>query len=194
VGTTSKQLDIRERARHSCWLLSNQLQARYALVLQMNRLFIRQIRLLARPTARPSHKWTRPGLCLAFGAAGLTHYWLASPLLQAQAEEPTSRAEDALKAFPPPTHSPPGLLSRVWRGFVTRCIEPLLTLQRFGHLVLIFLPVLLTAPVLVLELLIPHPTKTKATTRFWYRLLVLQMERAGPTFIKVDDYLGCYQI
>ena len=88
--------------------------------------------------------------------------------------------------------------SRVAYVFEVYFWEPLLTARRFVHLALLFLPVIITIPVLLLEagpLHIrsrqldangkPLPYKERATTRLWYRLLVAQMERAGPTFIKV---------
>lgn len=74
-------------------------------------------------------------------------------------------------------------------------LEPLSTTRRFIHLALLFLPVLITAPVLLLELLDGSRDKRRGrarrdgertTTTWWYRFLVGQMERAGPTFIKVS--------
>lgn len=80
---------------------------------------------------------------------------------------------------------------------VTRYVwEPIRTSLRFVHLALLFLPVLLASPVLVLEYVDQGRDKRRgyskregerATTRWWYRLLVHQMERAGPTFIKVGS-------
>lgn len=73
-------------------------------------------------------------------------------------------------------------------------VEPISTGLRFLHLAIIFLPVLLSAPILCLELVDdsrdrrrgrPPRTKERRTTRWWYYLLVHQMEMAGPTFIKV---------
>lgn len=75
-------------------------------------------------------------------------------------------------------------------------LEPLSTTLRFVHLACIFLPVIIAAPVLLLEYVDSGRDKRRgyrkrqdnerATTRWWYRLLVAQMERAGPTFIKVS--------
>lgn len=73
--------------------------------------------------------------------------------------------------------------------------EPLRTAARFAHLAVLFLPVIITAPVMFLEYVDSGRDKRRgykkregerATTRWWYRLLVNQMERAGPTFIKVS--------
>lgn len=74
-------------------------------------------------------------------------------------------------------------------------VEPISTGLRFLQLAIIFLPVLLSAPILCLELVDdsrdrrrgrPPRTKERRTTRWWYYLLVHQMEMAGPTFIKVS--------
>ena len=55
--------------------------------------------------------------------------------------------------------------------------ETLLTAKRFAALLAIFLPVIVTSPVLLL------PERWRGV--WWYGLLVAQMESAGPTFIKV---------
>ena len=89
-----------------------------------------------------------------------------------------------------------GVLSRTWRGVERWIIEPLGTARRFLFLAILFLPVILTTPILLLELVEMGQrgppgrrkprTKERATTRLWYKFLVKQMETAGPTFIKVN--------
>ena len=72
--------------------------------------------------------------------------------------------------------------------------EPISTTRRFLYLSCIFLPVLFTLPILLLE---PTLWSSKAKkehsedrlTLWWYGFLVRQMERAGPTFIKVSKPL-----
>lgn len=66
-------------------------------------------------------------------------------------------------------------------------LEPLSTLRRFIFLALLFLPVIVTCPLLLRQAL-PHQ-QDPPSVRWWYGLLVKQMERAGPTFIKVRDLL-----
>lgn len=89
----------------------------------------------------------------------------------------------------------------LWDRFLTSLhryiIEPLGTARRFLFLAILFIPVIATAPLLALEWSndksSPAASKKKqsrkyqerATTRWWYSFLVRQMERAGPTFIKV---------
>jgi aarF domain-containing kinase len=84
---------------------------------------------------------------------------------------------------------------RIWAFFNRWIFEPLGTTRRFLYLASIFLPVILTAPVLALEWVGTEVNTAsgrkqkrkheRTTTRWWYWLLVKQMERAGPTFIKV---------
>lgn len=87
-----------------------------------------------------------------------------------------------------------GLARRIRRLVRDWVLEPISTSLRFIQLALLFLPVIVTAPILALELVDDSRdrrrgrekrTKERATTRLWYLLLVHQMEMAGPTFIKV---------
>ena len=82
-----------------------------------------------------------------------------------------------------------GLL-RVYKGiilFVNLNIwEPLCTGFRFLHLVLIFVPVLASVPVMWLGRKQVKQDNERSGTLWWYRFLVSSMERAGPAFIKVS--------
>lgn len=89
---------------------------------------------------------------------------------------------------------PPGFVRKVWWFLREWVWEPLSTSARFLQLAVLFLPVIITAPVLAFDYAEnsrdrrrgkEKRTKNRATTRLWYRLLVHQMELAGPTFIKV---------
>ncbi|KAM0788775.1 hypothetical protein ACM66B_002865 [Microbotryomycetes sp. NB124-2] len=89
-----------------------------------------------------------------------------------------------------------GKTLRIWRVYVW---EPVRTSLRFVHLAVLFLPVLLASPVLLLEYIDQGRDKRRgyrkregerASTRWWYRLLVHQMEKAGPTFIKLAQWAG----
>lgn len=89
----------------------------------------------------------------------------------------------------------PGFFTRIWISLNRYIFESIGTTRRFLYLLILFLPVIFTAPVLALELLdgdaaTPGSRRNRrqaerGTTRWWYRFLVKQMERAGPTFIKV---------
>lgn len=94
----------------------------------------------------------------------------------------------------PEDEPPPTFIWRVLHLVHDWIIEPLSTTRRFIHLALLFLPVIFTAPILLLEAFDGSRDKRRGrarrdgerpTTRWWYSFLVAQMERAGPTFIKV---------
>jgi aarF domain-containing kinase len=65
--------------------------------------------------------------------------------------------------------------------------EPILTARRFIHLFCLFVPVVVTIPML----LIGSPDKQLQGDRWgavwWYAFLVKRMQAAGPTFIKVPN-------
>lgn len=65
--------------------------------------------------------------------------------------------------------------------------EPILTARRFIYLFCLFLPVIITIPML----LVGSPDKQLQGDRWgavwWYGFLVKKMQAAGPTFIKVGD-------
>lgn len=68
------------------------------------------------------------------------------------------------------------LRDRIW--------EPLCTGARFLHLFVLFAPVILTSPMLFVGQ--PHNKRgDRWGALWWYKFLVAQMQRAGPTFIKV---------
>lgn len=63
--------------------------------------------------------------------------------------------------------------------------EPLATGLRFAHLVVIFVPVILTVPVIWIGRRVPDRDNERSGTLWWYAFLVRSMERAGAAFIKV---------
>lgn len=85
-------------------------------------------------------------------------------------------------------------LRRLWNVLDNHILEPLSTFRRFVVLALLFLPVILTSPILLRQAL-PHQ-QDPPSVRWWYSLLVKQMERAGPTFIKAsaDNALGSHSV
>lgn len=64
-------------------------------------------------------------------------------------------------------------------------IEPIATGLRFLHLVVLFVPVLVTVPVIWLGARQAHRGNERSGTLWWYGYLVLSMEKAGAAFIKV---------
>lgn len=69
-------------------------------------------------------------------------------------------------------------------------IEPIATGLRFLHLVIIFVPVLATIPVIWFGKRQPNRDNEKSGTLWWYGLLVRSMERAGAAYIKVICYFN----
>jgi aarF domain-containing kinase len=70
-------------------------------------------------------------------------------------------------------------------AFTKYIYEPIATGLRFIQLVIIFVPVLATIPIMFVGARDPERENERAGTLWWYSFLVKQMERAGPTFIKV---------
>lgn len=63
--------------------------------------------------------------------------------------------------------------------------EPIATGLRFAHLVIIFLPVIVTLPAVWFGPKIKGRNELRTGTLWWYGFLVKSMERSGPAFIKV---------
>lgn len=97
-----------------------------------------------------------------------------------------SRAE-IQKRVPDDIHG----LRRAWRGlclFVDLYIfEPVATGFRFLHLLVIFVPVIVTVPMVWVGRRLKDHDNERSGTIWWYGFLVRSMERAGPAFIKVFD-------
>ncbi|KAI7870471.1 hypothetical protein BDF14DRAFT_1873937 [Spinellus fusiger] len=67
-------------------------------------------------------------------------------------------------------------------------LEPLLTVRRFLHILLLFVPVAMSSPLLLFgEDMMEGDTKQAL---WWYEFLAAQMERAGPTFIKLAQWVA----
>lgn len=77
------------------------------------------------------------------------------------------------------------LFRNVKVSFVRYIFEPIATGLRFIQLVVIFIPVLATIPIIFIGPKVPDCDNERSGTLWWYRFLVRQMERAGATFIKV---------
>ena len=76
----------------------------------------------------------------------------------------------------------------IWWFLDTWILEPLATGVRFLHLVVIFVPVLATVPVIWLGQRLPDRDNERSGTIWWYGFLVSSMERAGAAFIKLGQW------
>ena len=65
--------------------------------------------------------------------------------------------------------------------------EPIATSLRFFHLVVIFVPLIVTIPMIWFGRRRKDRDNERTGTLWWYGFLVASMERAGPAFIKVID-------
>ena len=81
------------------------------------------------------------------------------------------------------------LLSRFGLLLRNTILEPLITAGRFAYLFCLFFPVILASPMLLIGVPAPELHGDRWGAVWWYDLLVMQMERAGPTFIKVSHQL-----
>lgn len=96
----------------------------------------------------------------------------------------------------------------LWRFLDAWIIEPIATGFRLLHLIFIFVPVIVTVPVIWFGQRQPERDNERSGTLWWYAFLVNSMERAGAAFIKVfkcaaessfhtDRYparpMGCFQ-
>ena len=95
-----------------------------------------------------------------------------------------SRAEIA-KELPDDLHGPKRAWKGIWLFVDVAIVEPIATAFRFLHLVIIFVPVLATIPVIWFGTRRKDRDNERSGTLWWYSFLVRGMERAGPAFIKV---------
>ena len=93
--------------------------------------------------------------------------------------------EEIRKKVPEGAHG----LNRAFRSIIfvlgKYIYEPIATSFRFLHLVVIFVPVIFTIPVIWFGRRQKDRDNERSGTLWWYGFLVLSMERAGPAFIKV---------
>jgi len=85
------------------------------------------------------------------------------------------------------------LSERISTLFLDHIWEPILTARRFIHLFFLFAPVIISSPMLLVgspEERLPLQGDRWGAV-WWYDYLVAQMDRAGPTFIKVRSILSC---
>ena len=96
-------------------------------------------------------------------------------------ESPTS--DETLILSPSEHYLSPS--QRISALFVDHIWEPILTARRFVHLFFLFIPVILSSPMLLVGSPEGRLQGDKWGAVWWYDYLVAQLDRAGPTFIKV---------
>ena len=109
---------------------------------------------------------------------GATDQTAETRMLAASREEITKQVGDDEHGFQRFRHSVVLCLDiYIW--------EPICTGLRFLHLVLIFVPVIATVPIIWCGKRDKKRNNERRGTLWWYSFLVQSMERAGPAFIKV---------
>ncbi|KAM0460760.1 hypothetical protein ACHAPV_001209 [Trichoderma viride] len=73
----------------------------------------------------------------------------------------------------------------IWDTYI---LEPICTGVRFLHLMVIFVPVILSVPVIWFGRRQPDKDGERSGTLWWYGFLVQSMEWAGPAFIKLGQW------
>lgn len=116
---------------------------------------------------------------------------------QAKAQSDVNDHEHVAKAGSAPAPPPSSLPHRMWRIISIYVVEPLFVFKRFIVLAILFAPVILTAPMLLVGHEVSytdeegrHIDGVRWGAVMWYKLLVRQMERAGPTFVKLGQWAG----
>jgi aarF domain-containing kinase len=141
-------------------------------------------------------QWSRRLYCLGLG--GTVTLSLAVPIAASTDESDDKiTAEKRLlqhsdqerrEAHTVPEHLP--IVLKLWRKscrvVVDWIIEPVATGFRFITLLCIFTPVMLAIPLVYIGPRISNKSGERKGTIWWYQFLVKSLERAGPTFIKVE--------
>jgi aarF domain-containing kinase len=87
------------------------------------------------------------------------------------------------------THKSRFLLVRICKSIIQFLddwvLEPLLTVKRLTHILILFIPVAVAVPIVFFGQ--KANENERSGTLWWYDFLARQMERAGPTFIKVSQ-------
>ena len=103
-----------------------------------------------------------------------------------------SRAE-LKKEVPATAHGFKRIIQEVLLFLDTYIYEPIATGFRFLHLVIIFVPVIATAPAVCVGQRQKERDNERSGTLWWYGFLVHSMERAGPAFIKLGQWAASRQ-
>ncbi|KAI9820209.1 MAG: hypothetical protein M1827_005831 [Pycnora praestabilis] len=98
-----------------------------------------------------------------------------------------SRAEIA-KSLPDNIHGIRRFARWIYLFADNYVVEPICTGLRFLHLVFIFVPVIITVPVIWCGSRDKKRDSERTGTLWWYQFLVSSMERAGPAFIKLGQW------
>ncbi|KZP25451.1 ABC1-domain-containing protein [Athelia psychrophila] len=146
------------------------------------------------PPPRARFTFPRKTLWLVPLAGGLTLYLLPHPtshissFFSSPALIPCSTQPATPNFISSPCEVRHSILSRILQLLRDHIWEPIRTTTRFVHLAILFVPVIVAMPML----LVGKPDKRLNGDRWgavwWYGLLVSRMQAAGPTFIKLAQW------
>ncbi|KAH8158680.1 hypothetical protein CIB48_g9565 [Xylaria polymorpha] len=112
---------------------------------------------------------------------GGTEHTAEERMLQASREELAKTVDDDKEG-------PSRLVQKISIFVDVYIWEPLCTGARFCHLVVIFVPVILSVPAIWIGRRQPGHNNERSGTLWWYNFLVWSMEAAGPAFIKLGQW------
>jgi aarF domain-containing kinase len=154
-----------------------------------------------RPSPYSRLSFRRPVVWLLPVVGGIAVYFYPSP------RSVLSHLFSSSTLIPCPSHEPPicdsplilspsehhlSLFERIRSLFVDHIWEPILTARRFIHLFFLFAPVILSSPMLLLGSPEERLQGDRWGAVWWYDYLVAQLDRAGPTFIKVRNIVPLF--
>ena len=93
--------------------------------------------------------------------------------------------EEIRKRIPDDVHGLRRVIRSIYFVLDQYIYEPIATGFRFLHLVIIFVPVIITVPMIWIGTRSKDHDNERSGTLWWYGFLVKSMERGGPAFIKV---------
>lgn len=137
----------------------------------------------------------RPRVIRAGGIAAVVATLAGTAAATAFAAKPRANDQEP-KGAPPIPPERPVPHRPVLNILVTYLLEPLGTLKRFLFLAVLFAPVILLAPVIFFGRRRTYVRRDeeirgmRSGALWWFGLLVAQMERAGPTFVKLGQWAG----
>ncbi|RIA93611.1 hypothetical protein C1645_722542 [Glomus cerebriforme] len=79
-------------------------------------------------------------------------------------------------------------MNHIWKFISDYIIEPILISCRFTYLLCVFLPLIIGSPLILIGKRVPEYSNERSGTIWWYNKLVISMETAGPTFIKLAQW------
>ncbi|KAF8665303.1 hypothetical protein AX16_000323 [Volvariella volvacea WC 439] len=146
---------------------------------------------VVRYSLRPRPVWLVPAAGLALFLLSPSNSSPSSVFFSSPAVIPCPPADSSSvtpTVFSPLEDADRSISSRILALLRNTVWEPLLTAKRFIYLFVLFAPVIVTSPMLLVGLPERRLQGDRWGAVWWYDLLVSRMEAAGPTFIKLAQW------